>query len=396
MSYNCNCAAGCLYAKDEEAVKKLLSILRTLGIDSEEYPKGSLEIDVHSSRRIRYDESDYSDIASLCAKESYLDFLGEDYNVWSLVFRDGKQYDVPGKIEWRPGPERISVPLYDGYRLEAEQNGDPDLYKEISVSLISSNGSVVQDIAMIGEEYRYEGDKVVPLHGQYSVKVWTDPDSEDWQIEHIVTRFDEYEERCRDCGYLVEGDNGEWICDNAEKDIHDVPDSECELETSHIWTDPVRTCCICGEPISDYGNDPWPVSENPDDRCCDACNAAVVIPARIRNLQAKTPRPSFRDVSCKVFSGAEFRSLLEDIYRDKGIAVYLDFSADGLYIGLGEEDIPAEDLHERLAAALDVGEVTSIHIDDCEPTGVWVAFRDKEPKRLSLDCCCMQPPADAE
>lgn len=33
--------------------------------------------------------------------------------------------------------------------------------------------------------------------------------------------------RCKDCGYLVEGDNGEWLCENCYyeddvKDIHDI------------------------------------------------------------------------------------------------------------------------------------------------------------------------------
>ena len=47
-------------------------------------------------------------------------------------------------------------------------------------------------------------------------------------------------------------------------------------------------CCICGKEIShpaieDYcGNNPWPVNEDPDARCCDACNDSVVIPERIK------------------------------------------------------------------------------------------------------------------
>ena len=34
-------------------------------------------------------------------------------------------------------------------------------------------------------------------------------------------------QRCRDCCYLVEGDNGEWMCDGCGKDIRDIPDDEC-------------------------------------------------------------------------------------------------------------------------------------------------------------------------
>ena len=36
--------------------------------------------------------------------------------------------------------------------------------------------------------------------------------------------------RCKDCSYLVEGDNGEWICDDCGKDIHDIADDDCSAE----------------------------------------------------------------------------------------------------------------------------------------------------------------------
>lgn len=40
-----------------------------------------------------------------------------------------------------------------------------------------------------------------------------------------------------------------------------------------------KFCCICGEPLEGYGNDPWPVKE--EGQCCDACNDKFVIPARL-------------------------------------------------------------------------------------------------------------------
>ena len=43
-------------------------------------------------------------------------------------------------------------------------------------------------------------------------------------------------------------------------------------------------CCICGEEIKGYGNNPWPVGYDvysEEDRCCDKCNFEYVIPARI-------------------------------------------------------------------------------------------------------------------
>lgn len=41
-------------------------------------------------------------------------------------------------------------------------------------------------------------------------------------------------------------------------------------------------CCICGEPIEGYGNNPYPVKE--EGRCCDACNIKFVIPARLQAM----------------------------------------------------------------------------------------------------------------
>ena len=414
MSYMCNVVAGAFYAKEAAAVKKILSILHNLGIDSEEYPKGSLVIDVHSSRSLNYDESDYYDIAPLCAKESYLDFIGEDYNIWSLVFRGGKQYDVSGKAEWRPGPERIVVPLDDGYSIEAEQNGDPGRYREIAVSLIGPDGNAVQDLAIIGEKYRYEGDTVVPLHGQYSVKVWTDPNNENWQTEHLISRFDEYEERCRDCASRTEGDDNSWICGQCGRNIRDVSFSECEpvVWTDDVGAEPVKgqikdcvhethypwdgsSCCICGGPI-DWGNDPWPVSKDPKAFCWNKCNSTVVIPERIKLLKDEKRNHSYNDVFCKVMSTDEFEYILDKIY-EKPVSV--DYSLDGIFIEDPDDPnrgpVDAEDLHKKLADVLNVGAVTSIHIDDQEFTGVWIACKDGDHKKPGLDCCSMQP-VDAE
>lgn len=36
--------------------------------------------------------------------------------------------------------------------------------------------------------------------------------------------------RCKHCAYLVEDDEGNWICDDWQKDIHDVPDEDCAAE----------------------------------------------------------------------------------------------------------------------------------------------------------------------
>lgn len=40
-----------------------------------------------------------------------------------------------------------------------------------------------------------------------------------------------------------------------------------------------KICCICGEPLEGYGNNPEPYKH--EGRCCDACNLKFVIPARL-------------------------------------------------------------------------------------------------------------------
>jgi hypothetical protein len=43
-------------------------------------------------------------------------------------------------------------------------------------------------------------------------------------------------------------------------------------------------CCICGESIDGYGNNPEPYRSSADGRCCDACNFKFVVPARMALL----------------------------------------------------------------------------------------------------------------
>lgn len=42
-----------------------------------------------------------------------------------------------------------------------------------------------------------------------------------------------------------------------------------------------NVCCICGKRFTGWGNNPWPVIEDEDARCCDACNDEKVVPARL-------------------------------------------------------------------------------------------------------------------
>lgn len=42
-------------------------------------------------------------------------------------------------------------------------------------------------------------------------------------------------ERCRDCCYLIEGDEGEWICDIYNAAVIYIEDDDCPAETDSFW-----------------------------------------------------------------------------------------------------------------------------------------------------------------
>ena len=52
---------------------------------------------------------------------------------------------------------------------------------------------------------------------------------EDEHLEWIKT-LDYVQQRCCDCCYLVEGDNGEWICDDCGLEIHKIGCSGCPAQ----------------------------------------------------------------------------------------------------------------------------------------------------------------------
>jgi hypothetical protein len=47
-----------------------------------------------------------------------------------------------------------------------------------------------------------------------------------------------------------------------------------------IGSHEVHLCSICKKPFQGFGNNPQPVIDDFDARCCDECNKGIVIPAR--------------------------------------------------------------------------------------------------------------------
>jgi hypothetical protein len=52
----------------------------------------------------------------------------------------------------------------------------------------------------------------------------------------------------------------------------------------HDDNDTLKTCSICHEHYIGFGNNAWPVNKG---RCCDECNAHVVIPMRLLELRSR-------------------------------------------------------------------------------------------------------------
>lgn len=78
---------------------------------------------------------------------------------------------------------------------------------------------------------------------------------------------DEYEDRMTDATELEEAFNLDF------DDINVFGEKLTEAKE--------QFCCICGEPIDGYGNNPEPYTSADDGRCCDSCNIRFVIPARL-------------------------------------------------------------------------------------------------------------------
>ena len=55
-----------------------------------------------------------------------------------------------------------------------------------------------------------------------------------------------------------------------------------KVETESLKEAKEEICCICGEPIEGYGNNPRPYKH--EGRCCDACQKKFVLPARLAKL----------------------------------------------------------------------------------------------------------------
>lgn len=62
---------------------------------------------------------------------------------------------------------------------------------------------------------------------------------------------------------------------------------KCESEESaEALRNYCISCVLCGMPIlPERSNNPWPLTDSEEQRCCKACNWALVIPARGKGIK---------------------------------------------------------------------------------------------------------------
>ena len=87
-------------------------------------------------------------------------------------------------------------------------------------------------------------------------------------------------------------------------------------------------------------------------------------------------KPEWRR-NCLCLGSEDFHALLKEIYPDvKEIVVHYDL--DGLWVSSDADDEWGpndEELCEKIGGHLGVN-VTSMHIDDCDETGIWIVYTE--------------------
>lgn len=53
------------------------------------------------------------------------------------------------------------------------------------------------------------------------------------------------------------------------------------VERSDNMAEQAFMCCFCNRAFKGWGNNPYPLNKDEKARCCDDCNANLVVPARL-------------------------------------------------------------------------------------------------------------------
>lgn len=147
--------------------------------------------------------------------------------------------------------------------LDGNEAVDPDTYDCECFDAVLMPGVEAARLKYVTESLNKENSKGLKLALTESLKKASDDDRK------IM------EETLKDLNITL--DEEEKSEEPSIEEAAPVNEAAEELKDEH-------KCCICGEPIEGYGNNPFPVKTEGD--CCDKCNAEVVIPARIEKMKA--------------------------------------------------------------------------------------------------------------
>lgn len=124
--------------------------------------------------------------------------------------------------------------------------------------------------------------------------------------------------------YFRKADDGKVIDKSAQRVDCEIHGPELRTKSDKTVIRPIREsnskttrgkrCIICSGPIVGYGNNAEPVKVG---RCCDSCNATVVIPARIKSLFNKDNLKESVNTQNVILNNYQKQALLDNLFEDE-------------------------------------------------------------------------------
>lgn len=146
-----------------------------------------------------------------------------------------------------------------------------ELEEEITSDLFNSGIFDNCDYEVISADYTDSGDEVVI------------------SLNHNVANVEVAAKHLIDCLSKLNINTLDWNTNGSNVFIFSIePENAFDLafEDYNVFGEKLteakqRYCCICGEPLDDYGNNPEPYMSADKGQCCDGCNLKFVIPLRM-------------------------------------------------------------------------------------------------------------------
>ncbi len=212
-----------------------------------------------------------------------------DYDLYVKHEEDRKKINIDFT------PEKELEKVYSDRITELDDKTSDEIkVKESLEESISQN--IAQTYALISDQYNINLNDLI--YGKNGFMANNYPDGfEDFSGDIIYSKkyWDEFEEWLKsERGIDLEAKKKE-LEKEADGDIISEDDffnqdfesfnAYGEKITNKLKESKKEVCCICGEPIEGYGNNPRPYKN--EGRCCDACNIKFVIPARFAELKSE-------------------------------------------------------------------------------------------------------------